>query len=158
MSVEADEEATGPATLVFLDPDFRTIMSQTGPQYEFSSEDNEAIGRLAHRMRSVGSWFEVYGAFLVLQFFVRWFYAEEPLAAAPVDLISGALLLFLGFRTRRSAHAFRGIVLTEGSDIAHLRKALSELASYYRLIDRVIFAVLLLAVLVGAGFFLSVAR
>jgi len=117
--------------------------------YEFSPEDNKAIDRLVLKMRRVGLWFELYGAILVFYFLMRFLPRSRSLAIAPLELITGLLFLFLGNWTRRGARAFREIVLTEGRDVDHLMEALRQLSYFYGLIDRAIFVVLILAILVG---------
>lgn len=131
------------------------IMSHPGSQYEFSSEDNAAIRRLAVNMRRVGSWLELYGALLILAFVVRLIPWKREAVVTPLELLTGLLLLFLGNRTRRGARSFRSIVTTEGHDVSHLMDALRDLTHFYGLIDRVVLVVLFLAIVIGI--FLSVA-
>lgn len=130
-------------------------MRDPAARYEFSGEDDAAIGRLALRMRSVGTWLELYGAFLIIKFGFQLFATRGLLLVLPWDLITGVLLIILGNRTRHSAHGFRNIVLTEGRDIGHLMNAIGDLARIYALIDRVVLVVLILAIVGGIGLFLS---
>jgi hypothetical protein len=131
-------------------------MSQAGRQYEFSAEDNTTIGRLALKMRSVGSWFLLYGLLLVIFFVVKAVPWKGAAVVSPLELVTGLLLLFLGYQTRRGAHAFQSIVSTEGRDVGHLMEALRDLSRFYTTIDRVILVALVLAIF--AGIFVSVAH
>jgi hypothetical protein len=132
-------------------------MSTPGPSYEFSPDENATFARLAMKMRSVGSWFELYGAILVGYFVLRALPGPRGRTIAALDLATGLLFILLGHLTRRGAHAFRQIATTEGSDVGHLRNALLDLTRFYTWIERVVLVVLFLALLVGFGILLPFA-
>lgn len=125
-------------------------MAEGRMSYEFTGEDNAVFSRLATKMRGVGFWFEVYGVFLVLVFVYKLIPKGGHVDIAPLDLVTGLIVLFLGHWTRRGGWGFRRIAETQGNDVGLLMGALRELARFYGLIDRIIFVVVLV-VIVGTS-------
>ena len=132
-------------------------MNHPASQYEFSAEENAEIGRLAFKMRRVGACLELYGTILVISFLVRLIPWNAVAVVAPLDFLTGILIIFLGNRTRHGARAFRSIVTTEGRDVGYLMDALRDMMRIYNQIDRVILVILFVAILLGIGIFVSVA-
>jgi hypothetical protein len=120
--------------------------------YEFSQGENRVFAGLARRARSVGFWFIIYGAILLLSFIngvLPLLRAERPVAHIDLgNLVSGLIFLMVGIWSRRSAAGFDAVAKTSGGDIGHLMGALKDLSRLYGLLDRIIFVVVLIMVLV----------
>lgn len=86
--------------------------------YEFTTEENQLISKLAQMMRIVGILFLVSGILTIV------------LSVSKLDLISigyGAALAVIGYSLLTAATSFKQIVQTEGNDIANLMHALRML-------------------------------
>ena len=122
-------------------------MTTETPQHEFTNDHNAVFSRLAHKMRGVGFWFEIYGILMLLVFTFKLWPRAGNFEIAPTDLLTGLVFLFLGHWTRRSGKGFQKLADSEGSDLTHLMRAMQELSRVYGLIDRLIFLTVVLAVL-----------
>src|SRR5262249_54991694 len=115
--------------------------------YEFTSEQNDLIGRLAKKMSLVGLISVVFGvlyllsAVLLLAFIFQDKLPADAVSKIPEDvrskvpstgylwgvliqtLLSGIIFLLIGIWTRSSAASFQEIVATTGRDISHLMSA-----------------------------------
>jgi len=142
--------------------------------YEFTSEQNDLIGRLARKMSLVGLVSAVFGvlyllsAVLLLAFIFQDKLPADVVSKIPDDvrskvpstsylwgvliqtLLSGMIFLLLGIWTRSSSASFQEIVATTGRDISHLMNALSSLHKMYSLLYTLII-VTLLAGLIALG-------
>jgi hypothetical protein len=118
--------------------------------YEFSQGENRVFVGLARRARSVGFWFIVYGAILLLSFVngvLPLLRPDRPVAHIDFgNLISGLIFLMVGIWSRRSATGFDAVAKTSGGDIGHLMGALKDLSRLYGLLDKIIFVVVLFMV------------
>src|SRR5947209_2048468 len=114
------------------------VTAASGPEYEFTAEQNRLIGDLAGKMRFVGLFLILGGALQCLTLF----------AGLLGGFFSGLVYIFLGVWTRGAAASFRQIVDTQGADVSHLMAALGELQKMYwlqyvlLLLALVVFAVL----------------
>jgi len=142
--------------------------------YEFTSEQNDLIGRLARKMSLVGLVSVVFGvlyllsAVLLLAFIFQDKMPADVVSKIPEDvrskvpsttylwgvliqtLLAGLIFLLIGIWTRSSAASFHEIVVTTGRDISHLMNALSSLHKMYNLLYTLII-VTLLACLIALG-------
>ncbi len=114
--------------------------------YEFSDEENTVFRQLALRMRVVG---------IAL---LTWGILQGPKILADGDI--GAIMLSLGLMTSgvwtiRTAHSFRAIHQTQGSDIAHLMSALRSVHKLYTLVAGII-TVIIVWILLALAFTLVV--
>jgi hypothetical protein len=112
-----------------------------GPEgwgYEFKDPEDQVIGGLA-RWVGIFAWFCLIAGGLM---------ALGGLLTLPhglLNVIGGAVYLFIGAWLRGAAGSLRSVVTTEGDDIAHLMSALDSLRS----------AFMAMVVLIGVGILLS---
>src|SRR5262245_5667824 len=135
--------------------------------YEFTSEQNDLIGRLARKMSLVGLVSAVFGvlylpsAVLLLAFIFQDKLPADVVSKIPDDvrskvpstsylcgvliqpLLAWLIFLSIGIWTRSSAAAFHEIVVTTGRDISHLMTALSSLHKMYSVLYTLIVVTLL---------------
>jgi hypothetical protein len=121
----------------------------SGPQYEFTAEQNATIGDLARKMRFVAVFLILGGALECL----------TVLGGHLTGLISGLVHVFLGAWTWSAGNSFRQIVDTQGQDITHLMSALGDLRRVYGLLYvLLIIALVLLAVVVPLALLATLSR
>ena len=106
--------------------------------YEFRAAEDEVIGGLA-RWVGIFAWFcLIAGALMALGGLLT-------LPHGLLNVIGGAVYLFIGAWLRGAAGSLRNVVATEGDDIAHLMAALDSLRS----------AFMAMVILIGVGILLS---
>lgn len=106
--------------------------------YEFKPAEDEVIGGLA-RWVGIFAWFSLIAGTLM---------AIGGLLTAPagfLNVVGGAVYLFIGMWLRGAGKSLQNVVTTEGDDIAHLMTALGHLRS----------AFMAMVILVGVGILLS---
>lgn len=113
-------------------------MAKGQPEYEFTPQQNEAIGGLASAMRFVGICLMIWGVLQILTLF----------AGNVLALISGVICLLTGIWTNSAASSFRSMVDTKGRDIANLMQAVGSLRSLYNL-QRVLIIIALILIPIG---------
>ena len=142
--------------------------------HEFTGEQNDLIGRLAHKMSVVGLVSILFGllyfvssALLLACIFqdrlpadVASRIPDEVRSQVPSTnylwgvfaqtMLAGIIFLLIGVWTRSAATSFQEIVTTTGRDIGHLMSALSSLHKMYSLVYTLII-VTLIVVLVAIG-------
>lgn len=133
-------------------------MNQDGTKYEFTTTENETIGRLALKMRKAGFWFEIFGAVLLVHFVFKLIPRNGDFNIEVGSLIAGALFLILGNWTRRASWAFERVVSTQGNDIPNLMEALTNLLSFYTLVNRIILWVIIFTVIFAVIVTFAVSR
>ncbi|HEY8503570.1 MAG TPA: hypothetical protein VIL46_03240 [Gemmataceae bacterium] len=147
-----------------------------GPQsqYEFTPEQNQEIGGLAHKMRWVGLFFVAVGvvnlivALLLLVAIFQNRMPSEWVGSLPEDVqaqmrdlppnhrlwgfvinaaVGGVIYLLIGIWTRAAAVSFQRIVDTRGNDIANLMNGMGSLHKMYGLVYfLLVFALILLLI------------
>lgn len=121
----------------------------TTPTYEFTSEQEASIGRLARRMDVVGKVLLVLAGLAVLGAL----FGQETVERID-HLVSGVLFGLIGWWTVRAARSFQDVATTEGHDIPHLMTAIGELYKLYSLqfwVIVVMIVVLVLGVVAGVA-------
>jgi hypothetical protein len=144
--------------------------------YEFTSEQNDLIGRLARKMSLVGLVSLIFGIFYLLAAVLLIVYLfqdrlppevaqqipEDVRAKMPAPTtyfwgvivqtaLAGLIFTMIGVWTRSAASSFREIVATTGRDISHLMNALGSLHKMYSLLYTLII-ITILAFLIALGF------
>lgn len=136
------------------------------PNYEFSSAENTKITALVRYM-SLFSWAcMLAGPMLAMLSFyadvlLRVVLLETQTNLTPAFLVSflvGVVVTVLGFWLRQSTRAFHQIVVTEGSDVSHLMRALDQLRLFFRYGGFLAWMVLATAALVVAFYVVRPAR
>jgi hypothetical protein len=126
-------------------------MSQTPAEYEFSAEQSVVFTKLSDHMKSVGFWFQIYGAMQIIGFLLKLIFSRYNSERFDFDfggLLSGLFFLYLGLFTRRGGWEFRKVSDTQGHDISHLLQALGEVSRFYGILHFVIRLVVILLVVV----------
>lgn len=95
---------------------FNNDNSQSG--YEFTSEQNQSITKLAQMMKWVGILFIATGAITALSGF-------SPFSI--ISILQGAVYGVIGYSLINAASSFKKIVDTEGNDIGNLMNAIKQL-------------------------------
>jgi hypothetical protein len=98
-------------------------------EFEFTAAQNETIQVLSHRMRWVGSFQIISGIGVIVAGIVAFARGYEGYAL----LLTGILLLVIGFYTISASKSFSDIVQTVGADITHLMEAVRTLRSLYNI-------------------------
>jgi hypothetical protein len=98
-------------------------------EFEFTAAQNETIQVLSHRMRWVGGFQIVSGIGVIIAGIVAFTIGHEGYAL----LLTGVLLLVIGFYTISASKSFSDIVQTAGADITHLMEAIRTLKSLYNI-------------------------
>lgn len=98
--------------------------------YEFNAFQNETIRVLASKMKVVGIFYIVIGAFIGFIGFAVLFFLPP---AGILYMLLAAPYLMIGIWTNTSSTSFRLIVETAGFDINHLMNALASLRKLYTL-------------------------
>ena len=98
-------------------------------QFEFTAAQNETIQVLSHRMRWVGGFQIISGIGVIVAGIVVFARGDEGYAL----LLTGVLLLVIGFYTISASKSFSDIVQTVGADITHLMEAVRTLKSLYNI-------------------------
>jgi hypothetical protein len=97
------------------------------PAWEFTSEQNLLVARLASRMRYVGTALMVLAAMLA---------AWALLGSGSGDMLAlqvGIVLALTGLWSARGGAAFARVVKTQGLDVQHVMRALHHMAKLYEL-------------------------
>jgi hypothetical protein len=150
----------------------------SGPQYEFTQDQNKVLTDLAAKMRMVGMFLILVAlvSFLMtaalLAFIFRDRLPPDVVQKIPQDAykylppsnqlwgiaiysgVAGLIFLMFGAWTRFAASGFQKIVDTTGNDIDHLMNALHSLRRMYALLYTLILVGLVLLI-VGVGIFLG---
>ena len=100
----------------------------SNPAYEFTAEQNFTFRHLASRMRIVGGVLMAMGALLAVAAIVA-----MPRSGSVVALELAIILGLVGWWSLRAGAAFSRIATTEGADISHLMKAVTEIRKLYEL-------------------------
>ena len=97
--------------------------------YEFDSTQEKLVQALANKMRFVSFFLIAIG---ILRFITG---IVALIRGAPLidAIISGIIILLIGFWTYTAASSFNRIVKTQGNDIENLMNALKELRKLYTL-------------------------
>jgi hypothetical protein len=98
-------------------------------EFEFTAAQNETIQVLSHRMRWVGGFQILSGIGVIVAGIVVFARGEEGYAL----LLTGVLLLVIGFYTISASKSFSDVVQTVGADITHLMEAVRTLKSLYNI-------------------------
>jgi len=100
----------------------------TSPNYEFTDEQNRVIEPLSDKMGFVGIALIVLGLLSAINGILN---VVGDSALVWENFLFAGIFLLLGFLTRRAAHSFRLIVITQGQDISFLMAALDEMRKAY---------------------------
>lgn len=95
-----------------------TFNDNNNSNYEFTSEQNDMIAKLARMMRIVSFLFLFSGALSALGSFKSFSIS---------GLLQSAALLIIGYSLLTAASSFKKIVDTTGNDIANLMEAIKQL-------------------------------
>jgi hypothetical protein len=119
--------------------------SSNGPaQYEFSIEENATIWKLGSKMSFVGLFMLGIGLFFFLSGLVRWVQTRN----LEVSILFLALLfVVVGIWTHRAGREFLSVAETQGNDVSHLMRALSNLLKFYTLLYLLFFVALVFAII-----------
>ena len=98
-------------------------------EFEFTAAQNETMQVLSHRMRWVGGFQIISGIGVIVAGIVVFARGQEGYAL----LLTGILLLVIGFYTINASKSFSDIVQTVGADITHLMEAVHTLKSLYNI-------------------------
>jgi hypothetical protein len=98
-------------------------------EFEFTAAQNETMQVLSHRMRWVGGFQIISGIGVIVAGIVVFARGHEGYAL----LLTGILLLVIGFYTISASKSFSDIVQTVGADITHLMEAVRTLRSLYNI-------------------------
>jgi hypothetical protein len=98
-------------------------------EFEFTAAQNETMQVLSHRMRWVGGFQIISGIGVIVAGIVVFARGHEGYAL----LLTGILLLVIGFYTINASKSFSDIVQTVGADITHLMEAVHTLKSLYNI-------------------------
>ncbi|MEW6279069.1 MAG: hypothetical protein AB1758_10625 [Candidatus Eremiobacterota bacterium] len=107
------------------------------PNYEFTEQENKIFTDLTRNMRVLaysmflgGALYVIYGCFLTIQ--LSAITTGLPiLAPAIISVLAAFLAMFLGLFLNKSAADFVQIVCTQGSDISHLMRGISDLKRFF---------------------------
>jgi hypothetical protein len=121
-------------------------------EFEFTAAQNETIQVLSHRMRWVGSFQIISGTGVIVAGIVAFARGHEGYAL----LLTGILLLVIGFYTISASKSFSDIVQTAGADITHLMEAVHTLKTLYNIQFWVVMAYsIIIGLLILAAIFRS---
>ena len=111
--------------------------------YEFNSTQEKLVQALANKMRFVSFFLIAIG---ILRFITG---IVALIRGAPLinAIISGIIMLLIGFWTYTAASSFNRIVKTQGNDIENLMNALKELRKLYTL-QFWLFIIVLIAIII----------
>ncbi|PSO88453.1 MAG: hypothetical protein BRC41_02845 [Cyanobacteria bacterium QH_9_48_43] len=111
--------------------------------YEFNSTQEKLVQALANKMRFVSFFLIAIG---ILRFITG---IVALIRGAPLidAIISGIIILLIGFWTYTAASSFNRIVKTQGNDIENLMNALKELRKLYTL-QFWLFIIVLIAIII----------
>jgi hypothetical protein len=98
-------------------------------EFEFTAAQNETMQVLSHRMRWVGGFQIISGIGVIVAGIVVFARGHEGYAL----LLTGILLLVIGFYTISASKSFSDIVQTVGADITHLMEAVHTLKTLYNI-------------------------
>jgi len=119
--------------------------TQSKSPFEFGEDENRLFSQLALRMQIVG-----------LAILVWAFFQSPRVFSGDVGALAFTLAMAVtGILTIMAANQFRAITRTEGSDIAHLMRALWSVHSLYTLAASII-GVIVVWIVIGLGFTLMV--
>ncbi|PSO58683.1 MAG: hypothetical protein BRC47_00140 [Cyanobacteria bacterium QS_7_48_42] len=112
--------------------------------YEFNSTQEKLVQALANKMRFVSFFLIAIG---ILRFITG---IVALIRGAPLidAIISGIIILLIGFWTYTAASSFNRIVKTQGNDIENLMNALKELRKLYTL-QFWLFIIVLIAIIIA---------
>ncbi|PSO95446.1 MAG: hypothetical protein BRC53_10710 [Cyanobacteria bacterium SW_6_48_11] len=112
--------------------------------YEFNSTQEKLVQALANKMRFVSFFLIAIG---ILRFITG---IVTLIRGAPLinAIISGIIILLIGFWTYTAASSFNRIVKTQGNDIENLMNALKELRKLYTL-QFWLFIIVLIAIIIA---------
>lgn len=112
--------------------------------YEFNSTQEKLVQALANKMRFVSFFLIAIG---ILRFITG---IVTLIRGAPLinAIISGIIMLLIGFWTYTAASSFNRIVKTQGNDIENLMNALKELRKLYTL-QFWLFIIVLIAIIIA---------
>ncbi|PSO54232.1 MAG: hypothetical protein BRC40_06060 [Cyanobacteria bacterium QH_8_48_120] len=117
--------------------------------YEFNSTQEKLVQALANKMRFVSFFLIAIG---ILRFIIG---IVALIRGAPLidtiisgAIISGIIILLIGFWTYTAASSFNRIVKTQGNDIENLMNALKELRKLYTL-QFWLFIIVLIAIIIA---------
>ena len=122
------------------------------PEYEFNEFQNNTFSKLASAMMFVGA-VEVVAAVIYVAIALLRLVSLDVVGAA-ASTVQGVVMLLIGVWTINASRYVREIVTTQGSDISHLMRAMSELVKLYSLQRVVIIIAIVLAglsLLAGVG-------
>ncbi|PSP24471.1 MAG: hypothetical protein BRC55_07120 [Cyanobacteria bacterium SW_8_48_13] len=112
--------------------------------YEFNSTQEKLVQALANKMRFVSFFLIAIGILRFITGIVT-LIRGDPLIDA---IISGIIILLIGFWTYTAASSFNRIVKTQGNDIENLMNALKELRKLYTL-QFWLFIIVLIAIIIA---------
>jgi len=122
-----------------LDPHAPAVAAS---RYEFQGSENEVLGHLGSKMSFVGLFMLGIGLCFVVSAIIRWQRREE----IEVGLLFLTLLFMIfGIWTHRAGREFHKVASTEGGDIVHLMRALTNLLRLYSLVYLIFFIALIFA-------------
>lgn len=117
--------------------------------YEFNSTQEKLVQALANKMRFVSFFLIAIGILRFITGIVA-LIRGAPLIDAIISgaIISGIIILLIGFWTYTAASSFNRIVKTQGNDIENLMNALKELRKLYTL-QFWLFIIVLIAIIIA---------
>ncbi len=110
-------------------------------KFEFNREQNRLIADLATKMRGVGVFLMASGILCLVACGIGLATGRSGIVA--VSLLAGIFFSATGFWTTRAGRSFKGVVDTEGNDIALVMHALRELDRFFTLNQWLVIAYLL---------------
>ena len=116
--------------------------------YEFNSTQEKLVQALANKMRFVSFFLIAIGILRFITGIVA-LIRGTPLIDTIISgaIISGIIILLIGFWTYTAASSFNRIVKTQGNDIENLMNALKELRKLYTL-QFWLFIIVLIAIII----------
>ncbi|PSO58386.1 MAG: hypothetical protein BRC59_15205 [Cyanobacteria bacterium SW_4_48_29] len=117
--------------------------------YEFNSTQEKLVQALANKMRFVSFFLIAIGILRFITGIVA-LIRGAPLIDTIISgaIISGIIILLIGFWTYTAASSFNRIVKTQGNDIENLMNALKELRKLYTL-QFWLFIIVLIAIIIA---------
>ncbi|PSO92314.1 MAG: hypothetical protein BRC46_08850 [Cyanobacteria bacterium QS_6_48_18] len=117
--------------------------------YEFNSTQEKLVQALANKMRFVSFFLIAIGILRFITGIVA-LIRGTPLIDTIISgaIISGIIILLIGFWTYTAASSFNRIVKTQGNDIENLMNALKELRKLYTL-QFWLFIIVLIAIIIA---------
>jgi hypothetical protein len=113
--------------------------------YEFDREQNQLLSDLAAKMTFVGIFAIIIGTLDV--FWALYWLITTTWQAALENGIQAVMYLLIGIWVFKAAGSFRQIVLTQGSDIQNLMKALLEFKRLFTLLSSLLVIFLIVALI-----------